>query len=89
MPDLKHGSGTKKVPYHLHQPYENKQKFAQEYDENGSFKKKNVGKMTESRISLEDLDKSALITQCKAYEDYIGRLLTMIHQPDNNYLFNG
>ena len=77
MPDLKHGSGTQKVPYHLHQRYENKQKFAQESDENGSFEKNNVAQMTESRISLEYLDKSALITQCKAYEDYIGRLLTM------------
>ena len=70
MPDLKHGSGTKKVPYHLQQRYENKQRCAQESDENRSFEKNNVAKMTESRISLEYLDKSALITQCKASKDY-------------------
>ena len=81
MPDLKHGSGTETVPYHL-QRYENEQKLVQECNDNDGFKKKNVSKLTRNRIPSEHLDKSALVTQCKAYEDYIGRLLLMIPQPD-------
>ena len=73
MPDLKHGSGTEKVPYH-HKRYENNmQTLAQECDENGIINEKN--------IPLEHLDTSVLVMQCKAYEEYIGRLLRMINQP--------
>ena len=81
MPDLKHGSGTDKVPYH-HKRYENNmQALAQDCDETGIINEKNIGKLSETRIPLEHLDKSVLVMQCKAYEEYIGRLLRMINQP--------
>ena len=62
------------VPKWFHttsEKYENKQKFAQECDENCCFNKKNVENLTESRISLEDLDKSALITQISVITQFL------------------
>ena len=72
-------SGSKTVSFHR-QENKNKQNLSQSCCAELN-KNKSSGKFAEKRIPLECLDKRTLITQYKALEEYICRLLEIINLP--------